>query len=415
MNVADIGKKIDAIMSRVHLGMAQVESQVGAFSPQIERLSKSLSELRTAHAELNRQHKELDAISAVAPPNPPAEERLQFQSNLLDAVEHVMIATDLEGKITYWNRFAENLYGWRAEEVMGRNILDVTPTDRSPDQGTEIMARLRAGQSWSGEYLVRRRDGSAFSAYVVDSPVHDAAGHLVGIISASVDLTERNRADAERRMLEREVLEISDREQRRIGQDLHDSLGQHLAGVHFKCQALESRLAAMSLPEAVEAASISGLIRESINQSWELARGLDPVSFQESGLANALKELAAGTAQLFGISCTCECTEPVHDGDAGIHIYRIAQEAISNSIKHGRAKHVRIGLAPVGDRVELTVRDDGVGIDLDKPSPPRQGMGLQIMRYRARMIGASFDIRPLPAGGTLLTCSYRNATMVSPP
>lgn len=124
-----------------------------------------------------------------------SEEAIRFQAHLLDTVEQSVIATDLSGTIIYWNKFAEALYGWPAAEATGRNIMEVTPAEAALDQATEIMSRLTAGKSWTGEILVRRRDGTTFPALVTDSPIYDDKGALIGIIGASIDISERKRAE----------------------------------------------------------------------------------------------------------------------------------------------------------------------------------------------------------------------------
>ncbi len=121
------------------------------------------------------------------------EESIRFQARLLDFLEQAVIATDLAGAVIYWNRFAQSLYGWSAEEVMGRDIMELTPADISREQGAEILSRLRAGESWSGEFMVRRRDGAQFPAMVTDSPVYDDEGRMIGIVGISRDITERKR------------------------------------------------------------------------------------------------------------------------------------------------------------------------------------------------------------------------------
>jgi two-component system CheB/CheR fusion protein len=124
-----------------------------------------------------------------------AEESLRFQAKLLDTVEQAAIATDLDGKIIYWNRFAEQLYGWTAKEATGRNIVDVAAADTSVEQAEEIMSQVREGKSWTGEFNVKRRDGSTFPALVIDSPINDTEGNLIGIVGVSVDITERKRTE----------------------------------------------------------------------------------------------------------------------------------------------------------------------------------------------------------------------------
>ena len=135
-----------------------------------------------------------------------SEEALRFQAHLLDTVEQAVIATDLEGRITYWNHFAERLYGWPAAEAVGRDILEVTPADTSGAQAAEIMVRLAAGETWSGEFNVRRRDGTIFPAAVTDTPIQDESGRLVGVVGVSDDLTERKRGEAAVNAAERRAL-----------------------------------------------------------------------------------------------------------------------------------------------------------------------------------------------------------------
>jgi len=130
---------------------------------------------------------------------------ISFQARLLDAVEHAVIATDLDGIIIYWNKFAQKLYGWSAKEALGRNIIEVTPTDTSQAQALEIMSCLQRGESWSGEFMVRHRDGRVFPAMVTDSPIHDQEGRLIGIVGISFDITERKRAQEALRKLNEEL------------------------------------------------------------------------------------------------------------------------------------------------------------------------------------------------------------------
>ena len=168
---------------------------------------------------------------------------------------------------------------------------------------------------------------------------------------------------------------------------------------------LTRSLAARSAPEAPAATKISDLLKKTVAMTRSLARGLHPVASEPDGLLSALHDLAARMTTLFNIGCQFDCTGEVqlHDNTAATHLYRIAQEAVSNSVKHGQAKHVRIGLSADAEALTLTIKDDGCGIGtLD---PLRQGMGLRIMHYRASMIGATLAIEKQPGGGTRVTCS----------
>jgi signal transduction histidine kinase len=208
----------------------------------------------------------------------------------------------------------------------------------------------------------------------------------------------------ERQRLEQELLEVSEREQRRIGHDLHDSLCQHLTGAALAGQVLEEKLAAHSRPEAADANRVVELVEEGIVLSRKLARGLDPIEMKADGLMQALEELAAITTDLFKISCRFECDSPVliHDPAVSGHLYRIAQEAVSNAIKHGKARNVIIHLEGLEDGTALQVKDDGVG--LPATPPKTAGMGLRIMAHRAGMVGATFGAQREQSGGTLVSC-----------
>lgn len=212
---------------------------------------------------------------------------------------------------------------------------------------------------------------------------------------------------AERERLERELLEISEREQRRIGQDLHDGLSQHLTGAMLAGQVLEEKLAARDLPEATDANKVVELVEEGINLSRKLAKGLHPVDMEADGLMLALEEYAATSSELFKVSCRFECDLPVliHDTATAGHLFRIAQEAVGNAIKHGQAKNILIRLDASEEATELSVKDDGVG--LPEPLPNNRGLGLRIMAHRSGMIGGTFNARRDETGGTLVTCELR--------
>jgi len=217
----------------------------------------------------------------------------------------------------------------------------------------------------------------------------------------------------ERRRLEKELLEASEREQRRIGHDLHDGLCQHLTGTALAGQVLGQRLTEKFLPEASSANRIVELVEEAIDLTRILARGLHPAEMQADRFADNFQELAASTSERFKILCKFECPQTIllHDASTITHLYRITQEAISNAVRHGKARHINIGLDSADDETVLTVTDDGTG--LRKNGRSSNGMGLRIMAYRASMIGATFEIEPLPDHGTRVTCTLPAAAATS--
>jgi signal transduction histidine kinase len=232
-------------------------------------------------------------------------------------------------------------------------------------------------------------------------PLMDEQGRIQGGVVVYTDISSR-------KLMEKQIAEISDREQRRIGQDLHDSLCQHMVSIAFAAELLRDKLERHNLAEAAQAENIAGMVNEGISQARNLARGLYPVRLEVDGLASALEELAAAAQARNNVNCHFACDEQVfiHDEVAGNNLYRIAQEAINNAIKHGRGKNISIGLGAVEDEVTLTVKDDGAGFP--EALDAGRGMGLHIMNYRAKMIGAFLDIRRGAGGGTIVICSFHN-------
>ena len=202
--------------------------------------------------------------------------------------------------------------------------------------------------------------------------------------------------------LERELLEIGEREYQRIGRDLHDDLCPHLIGVEVLTNVLEQKLRKKGLAEAGSAAKIGALVGDSINKLRRLARGLCPMDVGDQGIDSSLGELTSYVEDVFGVSCRIQCEEPVIVADQNVatNIYYIVHEALHNAVKHSNAKNIRIYSTKQNGRVLFEIQDDGTGIDDQRN---RQGMGLRIMRYRARRIGAKLTITNRPNGGTVVT------------
>ena len=205
--------------------------------------------------------------------------------------------------------------------------------------------------------------------------------------------------------LEREIIGISEREQERIGQDLHDGICQYLAALSCSAASLKSDLEGHDLAaEARVADELAGFLRDAVIQIRNLARGLVPVQMDEAGLASALEELTASATRLLGIRCVYESagTPLIRDNAVAMHLYRIAQEAINNATKHGKAANVRVSLIADGKATTLRIADDGAGIS--KTATPSDGMGLGLMLYRARLVGGELSIESPNTGGTIVSC-----------
>ena len=256
----------------------------------------------------------------------------------------------------------------------------------------------RVERALRGEEFVSTDEfgGQMFTTWL--APERNERGDIIGMVGVATNVTERFN-------LQRQILEISDREQSRIGQDLHDGLCQHLVGIAFAANTLEEKLTSRGAAEVRDAREIVAMLDDAITQARKTARGLYPVKLEAEGLASALSELAAGTRERHGLDCRFDYPQPVlfSSDMVAMQLYRIAQEAVLNAVKHAGPGQIIVRLTRAGDRVELSVQDDGVGIA--EPLPPGGGMGLHIIEYRARTMGGTFRARRRREGGTEVCCS----------
>ena len=324
------------------------------------------------------------------------ESEQRYRALFEDSRDAIYI-TAVNGELVDFNQAACDLFGYTAEEFRQLNALELyaRPTDREQFQA----AVSRDGSVRDFEVKLLRKDGSIIDCLLTSSERRGRGGVLEGYQGIIHDITERKR-------LEEEILEVSTREQRRIGQDLHDGLGQQLTGMAFLLSALERKLSARGLTESGDAKAIASLAHMTIAQTRYLSRGLYPAALETAGLAGALEDLGANAEALFDISCTVRTQDstPITDRVIGGHVYHIAQEAVTNAVRHGRAAHVAIKLVREGDRTALIVQDDGVGIP--QPTDEQRGMGLRIMRYRSRMIGGWLRLEQAAGGGTAVHCTF---------
>jgi len=210
---------------------------------------------------------------------------------------------------------------------------------------------------------------------------------------------------AERKRLEYELLEITDQERRRIGLDLHDDLGQQLSGLALMTKGLELKLARRGAGETGDAASIHNLVQQAINHARDLARDFATLDLKGNDLPTVLDRLAAHASDVFNISCQFERdgNPPALEANITHQLYKIAQEAVTNAIRHGHAKHVGINLTRSSTGIVMTVHNDGM--PFPNPNGSQTGMGLRIMNYRASLIGAALEIEANHPAGTRVACS----------
>jgi len=217
------------------------------------------------------------------------------------------------------------------------------------------------------------------------------------LLSSFADITDQKR-------LEQEILSISEKERRTIGQDLHDDLQQHLIGIEALSSLLEARLKKTSPRDVASAKEIHSLISEAVEKTRRMARGLCPIYLNENAIVPAIREFAENISDIFDIDCSFSSDKKIiiTDNTTAVHLFNIIQEAVNNGIRHGKAKNIGISLHSKKGKIFLAIEDDGKGIanGLKK----KKGLGINIMKYRAKVIGATFDIRAGESGGTVVSC-----------
>lgn len=313
-----------------------------------------------------------------------------FFRDVVGSISEGVLVTDESGSLTYVApRAAKMLDGMEVDPAGSqslRTLLGLDSEESAPAGETE--------DSRSREVTVLCRDGKDYT-------------FLVDCRSLSLDAGSRLftfRDITERRQLEQEVMEIGEHERHRIGQDLHDGHCQQLAGVLFLCEALHMRLAQRADGEVPAVERIADLLNEAIGQARSISKGLCPLDDDPRALPMALHQLASTVGGTFGVSCRCSYDKDVviPERDTALHLYRIAQEAINNAIRHGHATDISLELLSTPEAVILNIDDDGVGFDITRVRPG--GMGLKIMEYRARSVGGQLGIHRKQSGGMLVSC-----------
>jgi PAS domain S-box-containing protein len=338
-----------------------------------------------------------------------SEERAQ---GVLATAVNAIITISERGVIETVNEATERIFGYTRQEMIGQNISMLMPEPYRGQHDDYLNRYKNTGErriiGIGREVIGQRKDGSVFPLDLSVGEVKLPSGRIfTGIIR---DLTERKK-------LEEKILSISEEEQTRIGQDLHDDLCQQLAAIGCLAKVVHQRLTANNVPEALQLAEITRLITHANVRAREMSRGLMPVVLDSSGLMAALADLASSTERIFRVSCPFRCDPPVDvtDNKVAIQLYRIAQEGVANAIKHSRAERIELTFALTDGMFDLTIRDNGRGIP-DHAGDKGTGMGLLTMSHRARMIGGTLTVSPDRFGGTIVQClAPALPTPASPP
>jgi signal transduction histidine kinase len=223
------------------------------------------------------------------------------------------------------------------------------------------------------------------------------------LTSRLIAASQLEREIRQRRELEHELAAVGDDERRRLGHDLHDGVCQQLTGAFLRCQALEKRIQRGESVGSGDFGALASLLADSLEEARNVALGLCPLDSDPGALAHALRELASRVQSSASVGCEFQASGHVEipDPDAAQHLYRIAQEAVNNAVRHAQASRIRVELRDCGDSFVLSIEDDGIG--LPRPVPSR-GMGLRTMANRARLIDGELTIEPAPGGGVRVTC-----------
>jgi len=309
----------------------------------------------------------------------------------------VIFAFDMGREPIYINPAIEQLTGYTFAEIKERKFVNwIYPQDQARMLG--LWEELYQGKGYSEvEFRLVTKTGQIRWCSSTWGPLFDESGQQIGVQGRERDITER-------KQLEKQVLEVSADERRRIGHELHDGLGQYLAGIALKTRALEEMLAVERSGHAENAHELVGLVSNAISQARNLARGLDPVEVETIGLAAALQNLCADTKKLFNVKCEFLASpqQAEVNSQTGLALYRIVQQAIHNACTHGRAEAVHVELGLVNGDMVLTIRDDGRGFDSSNKS--FTGMGMRVMRYRARSVGGDLKVHSKPGAGAEVRC-----------
>ena len=325
-----------------------------------------------------------------------ARKNEEILSITLKSINDAVIGATLDGTIISWNKGAEKIFGYAEEEVRGKNLLLLTPPFY-PNELPDILDKIGDNIEVEHYETVRqRKNGEVINISLKINPIRGLMNEVTGVSLIARDITAK-------KQLEREILEISEKERRRIGKDLHDNLGQNLTGISLQLKLLENMLQEADCPEEVETARrIQDMVNQSIKQTRNLAKNLLTVTLENQGLSVALKELTLQIESLYNckIECATDLENDITDGSMATQLYHIAQEAITNAKRHGDADKVEILLKEEDSEYFLQVRDDGKGIKRHES----QGLGLKIMEFRSNIINGRLSIFDNEHRGTTVIC-----------
>jgi PAS domain S-box-containing protein len=315
-----------------------------------------------------------------------SEERYR---SVMEAAPNPIIVYDMEGHVTYFNPAFTRVFGYTLDESLGKKMDHFVPEEQWKQAMGGIQKILNGHVLPRTETTRKAKDGRLIEVTLRGSVYRDKNGNPSGTVITHRDISQV-------KQLEKSIMEISEKERQKIGNDLHDDLCPHLIGVEGLSKVLKTRVKKTAPDAAQSVENITRLIQEAIRKTRLLARGLCPVYFKH-GLLSSLQELAANTKSVHQVTCSLLFHEKIPSGNdmVNTNLYHIAQEAVQNAIRHGGAGHIIIEMASRKTWFSLRITDNGTGFD---PSKDARGMGIRIMNYRAKLMGASLDIESSDTG-----------------
>ncbi|MDF1825191.1 MAG: PAS domain S-box protein [Verrucomicrobiales bacterium] len=321
---------------------------------------------------------------------------------VVESAPNGIVVASRGGEITMVNQRAEEMFGYTREEFMAMSVDQLVP-DRfraaHPSRRDSFHANPRPRSMGAGRDLYAvRKGGEEFPVEIALTPLVE--GDETQVLASIVDITQRKR-------LEVEIVRISENEQRRIGQDLHDDLCSQLSGIGCLTKVIEQNLARKNPEEAELVKKVTEMVGQAGVRAREIAKGLVPTVLETKGLLRAISDLASRQRDLYGINCEVNLDVssrldeqlPSH---VAVQLYRITQEAVANAIKHSDCDTIVVTLALLEGSLELTIRDDGKGM---QPNDESEGMGFFTMKRRAEIVGAALTVSAAISDGTEIRCS----------
>lgn len=369
-----------------------------------------------------------------ASPHPKTEEQLRLAQRkietILGSITGCFFVLDREWRFLHMNHPVPGYLPLPREALLGKTLWDAYPhwkgtecndlLHRALSEKTPVHFEFfdKINSKWFEMYAFHIPGGLSMHFYDI-SPrkaveerlrlTHEEVERKVQ--ERTLELVQCNRVlqteIQERKKAEKEILEVTQEEQRRFGSQLHDGLCQELTAILVFAKGLTQKMERENRLDIAELKKISDLLHGAVDQARNTARGLYPGELEGNSLMHTLEELTSGTQELSDISCRFHCPEPIliNDNNIATHFYKIAQEAVSNAVMHGKPRSIEVGLVQRGGTITLTVKDDGIGFIPDPLNS--NGIGLKIMKYRAHLMGASFQIAPNPPHGTVLQCGLK--------